>query len=99
MADLGRAMGFAQNHTPHGDAADAFVHGVIELSERVGIPQRLSEVGVADEFVPQMAVDAAESGNVKSSPRLEAPLTGTLRMIGKKSQEETRWSFCPEFIV
>ena len=68
MADLGQAMGFAQSHTPPGDATDVFVHGVIALSERVGIPQRLPEVGVTDKFVPQVAVDAAENGNVQSSP-------------------------------
>jgi alcohol dehydrogenase len=40
------------------------------LSQRVGIPQRLSEVGVTDEFIPQMSIDAAESGNAKVNPRV-----------------------------
>ena len=70
LADLGRAMGFAQTSTAPGDAADAFVQGIAELSQRVGIPPRLSEVGVTDEFVPQMAIDAAESGNAKVNPRV-----------------------------
>jgi alcohol dehydrogenase len=70
LAELGRAMGLAQAGTPHDDAADSFVQGVTELSKRVGIPQRLSEVGVTDEFVPQMAEDAAASGNAKVNPRV-----------------------------
>jgi alcohol dehydrogenase len=70
LADLGRAMGFAGTGTPDGQAADAFVDGVTDLSQRVGIPKTLSEVGVTDEFIPQMSGDAAESGNAKVNPRV-----------------------------
>jgi len=70
LADLGRAMGFAHDLTPDGEAADAFVAGLVQLSARVGIPLKLSEVGVTDEFIPQMAKDAAESHNAKVNPRI-----------------------------
>lgn len=70
LADLGRAMRFAHDLTPDGAAADAFVEGLVQLSARVGIPLKLSEVGVTDEFIPQMARDAAESHNAKVNPRI-----------------------------
>jgi len=70
LADLGRAMGYASSTMPDGEAADVFVQGVTALSARVGIPKLLSEVGVTDEFVSQMAIDAAASGNAKVNPRI-----------------------------
>jgi len=70
LADLGRAMGVAHDQTLNGEAADAFVQGLVTLSARVGIPLRLSEVGVTEEFIPHMAKDAAESHNAKVNPRI-----------------------------
>jgi len=69
LADLARAMGVAGTDTPTEEAADAFVSGVTELCRRVGIPQHLSELGVTGEFIPQMAEDAAASGNAQVNPR------------------------------
>jgi alcohol dehydrogenase class IV len=43
----------------------AAVDAVRRLSVQVGIPARLSEVGVTEEFIPQMARDAFESGNAQ----------------------------------
>ncbi len=46
-------------------SAQAAVEAVRQLNIRVGIPKRLSEVGVTEEFIPQMARDAFESGNAQ----------------------------------
>ena len=51
-------------------AADAFVQGLVVCLARVGIPMRLSEVGVTEQFIPHMARDAAESHNAKVNPRI-----------------------------
>jgi alcohol dehydrogenase class IV len=45
--------------------AQAAIDAIWELSNDVCIPQRLSDVGVSDEFILQMAQDAADSGNAQ----------------------------------
>lgn len=45
--------------------AQAAIEAVRRLSTDVGIPPRLSEVGVTDAFIPQMAQDAFESDNAQ----------------------------------
>ena len=70
LADLARAMGLVPGFAvEEGDAADAFVEGLFALARRLGIPERLTDVGVTEEFIPQMAVDAAQSGNAQVNPR------------------------------
>ena len=50
--------------------AEAAVEAVRRLNAQVGIPQRLSQVGVTETFIPQMAQDAYESGNAQvANPR------------------------------
>ncbi|HLC04034.1 MAG TPA: iron-containing alcohol dehydrogenase, partial [Anaerolineales bacterium] len=46
------------------DAGNA-IQAVAALSAEVGIPARLSEVGVTEQFIPQMAQDAYSSGNAQ----------------------------------
>ncbi len=58
LARVGVAMGTAAS----GQAAVQAVH---QLNTQVGIPSRLSDVGVTEEFIPQMARDAFESGNAQ----------------------------------
>lgn len=48
-----------------GDTAYDAVEAVRRLNADVGIPGRLSEVGVTDTHIPQMAQDAFESGNAQ----------------------------------
>ncbi len=48
-----------------GDTAYDAIEAVRRLNADVGIPGRLSEVGVTDTFIPQMARDAFESGNAQ----------------------------------
>jgi alcohol dehydrogenase class IV len=48
-----------------GPVAQAAVDAVRELNRQVGIPSRLSDVGVTEEFIPPMARDAFESGNAQ----------------------------------
>ena len=45
--------------------AQAAIDAVRRLSAEVGIPPRLSHVGVTDTFIPQMAQDAFESRNAQ----------------------------------
>lgn len=45
--------------------AQAAVDAVRRLNAEVGLPARLSEVGVTDTFLPHMAQDAFESGNAQ----------------------------------
>jgi alcohol dehydrogenase class IV len=47
------------------DQAQTAVDAVNRLNAEVGIPARLSDVGVTDTFIPHMAQDAFESGNAQ----------------------------------
>ena len=40
-----------------------------ELLKDLGIPSRLSDVGVTEDKIPQMAADAMKSGNIAANPR------------------------------
>lgn len=45
------------------------VEELIKLNEDLGIPNSLSEVGVTEDLIPQMAEDAKKSGNIPANPR------------------------------
>ncbi len=45
------------------------VEEIRELTKSLGIPQTLSEVGVTEDKIPEMAVDAMKSGNIAVNPR------------------------------
>lgn len=51
------------------EAARAAVVAVEELMADIEIPKSLSEVGVKEEAIPAMAIDAMKSGNVLINPR------------------------------
>ena len=51
------------------EAAPLAVEAIEKLSNDVGIPKRLSEFGVTEDKIPDMAKDAMLSGNVKINPR------------------------------
>ena len=62
FALVGEAIGAGK------DGRKAVKH-VFELNEQIGIPARLSMVGVTDDAVPSMAKDAMQSGNILVNPR------------------------------
>ncbi|TYC84054.1 iron-containing alcohol dehydrogenase [Acetobacterium wieringae] len=45
------------------------VAAVSKLSAELGIPQTLTEVGVTEDMIPAMALDAMKSGNILVNPR------------------------------
>ena len=61
-AAVGEAMGVGKD-------AKAAVARTFAMIEEIGIPKRLSEVGVTDDKVPPMAKDAIQSGNIAVNPR------------------------------
>ena len=57
------------------DAGEDFVPGMLcdalhQLNADLGIPACLADVGVQEDKIPQMAVDAMKSGNVTVNPRI-----------------------------
>jgi alcohol dehydrogenase class IV len=63
--EIAAAMGAGKD----GAAAVRRTH---ELLEQIGIPKRLSEVGVTEDKIPLMAKDAMLSGNILVNPRTTA---------------------------
>jgi alcohol dehydrogenase len=49
--------------------AQKAVLAVVTLNEDLGIPDKISAVGVKKDAIPQMAIDTMKSGNVKVNPR------------------------------
>ncbi len=56
--DIARAMGVDIKGKTEGEAAKAAVDAVRKLSKSIGIPQRLSEIGIKEEQLRQLAEDA-----------------------------------------
>lgn len=56
--------GKVENFTPQ-----LLVEEVIKLNKVLDIPSSLSEVGVTEDLIPQMAEDAMKSGNILANPR------------------------------
>lgn len=52
-----------------GFMAGELVETVRKLNNDLGIPAKLSDVGVKGEMIPQMAADALKSGNIAVNPR------------------------------
>lgn len=48
---------------------DILVSEIKKLTESLGIPKSLAEVGVTEDKIPQMAADAMKSGNILVNPR------------------------------
>lgn len=48
---------------------ELLVDAARELLKDLGIPSRLSDVGVTEDKIPQMAADAMKSGNIMANPR------------------------------
>ena len=67
--EIARAMGCNVDGLSAMGAAKAAVVAIWELLEDLGLPKKLSEVGVKEEAVSAMADDAMKSGNVLVNPR------------------------------
>lgn len=52
-----------------GFKAEMLVEEVKQLNADLGIPKSLSEVGVTEDKIPEMAEDAMKSGNILANPR------------------------------
>ena len=48
---------------------EMLVEEIKKLNASMGIPKTLSEVGVTEDEIPQMAADAMKSGNIAANPR------------------------------
>lgn len=73
LADNGRFEKI-YNYIKKADTAVAFTPKMLvdelkELNSDFGIPQSLSEVGVTEDKIPEMAADAMKSGNILVNPR------------------------------
>ena len=73
LADNGRYAKMFKYITGEDPKADfrpeLLVEAVKKLNTELGIPKSLSEVGVAEDKIPQMAEDAMKSANVLANPR------------------------------
>jgi len=69
FADIAQAMGENIDGLSLLDAAAKSVEAVRKLSRRLGIPQRLSEVGVDSSKIDEMAEWAFKDGNTACNPR------------------------------
>ena len=71
LAELAELMGVDVSGMSPDEAADAGIQAVLKLGEDVGMPRRLSEVGVKKDTIPQMAVfalDDFKSGKLDPYP-------------------------------
>ena len=67
--DVARAMGESTWGLASREAAGLAKESVQRLARDIGAPSRLSEVGVKEEAIPQMARDAMKSSHVPANPR------------------------------
>ncbi len=69
FGDIARAMGVCVKGMSEEEAADAAIEAVRKLSKAIGIPQRLSEIGIKEEQLPQLAEDAFIDPCTGGNPR------------------------------
>jgi alcohol dehydrogenase len=69
LADVARALGVDTTGLTEGQAARSAVQAIFALNERVGIPRRLSEVGVKREDIATLAALAMKDGAGVTNPR------------------------------
>jgi alcohol dehydrogenase class IV len=68
-ANVASALGCDVAGVESREAAVMAVEAVRSLNRQLGIPERLSEVGVTRAAIPAMATDAMKSGNIPINPR------------------------------
>ncbi len=69
LSDLAGALGVDTHGLSPGEAAEAAVVAIEKLNTDIGIPRRLSEVGVTAEMIPVMVPKAVEDGCHQCNPR------------------------------
>jgi alcohol dehydrogenase class IV len=67
--DIARAMGESTRGLASREAAGLAKESVQRLAHDIGAPSRLSEAGVKEEAIPQMARDAMKSSHIPVNPR------------------------------
>jgi alcohol dehydrogenase class IV len=67
LAELAQAAGLAQGATPH-VASRALIEHVEQICDRVGVPRRLSELGVSRRHIPDLVRDA-RGNSMDGNPR------------------------------
>lgn len=68
-ADIARALGVDVKGMSAEQAADAAIEAVIKLSKDINIPQRLSDIGIKEADLPQLAEDAFIDPCTGGNPR------------------------------
>jgi alcohol dehydrogenase len=69
LAEVARALGIDTRGQSDEAAAEAAVAAMHALAREVGIPARLSELGVKREDIPLMAANAMKDGSGATNPR------------------------------
>lgn len=69
FAEVAGALGEHVHRPPLRDAAACSFGAVKKLSDDIGIPARLSDVGLREEHIDDVAAEAIKSGNVAVNPR------------------------------
>jgi alcohol dehydrogenase class IV len=67
FAQLGRELFNGDSQKPE-LASEAFLHGIEQLCDRVGVPRRLSQVGVKREHIPAL-VQGSRGSSMSGNPR------------------------------
>jgi alcohol dehydrogenase len=69
MGDVARALGVDTTGLSTEAAAQSAVKAMFDLARTVGIPARLSDLGVKREDIPMMAINAMKDGSGATNPR------------------------------
>jgi alcohol dehydrogenase len=69
MGDVARALGVDTAGLSATAAAQSAVKAMFDLARTVGIPARLSDLGVKREDIPMMAINAMKDGSGATNPR------------------------------
>jgi alcohol dehydrogenase len=69
MGDVARALGVDTAGLSAAAAAQSAVKAMFDLARTVGIPARLSDLGVKREDIPMMAINAMKDGSGATNPR------------------------------
>jgi alcohol dehydrogenase len=69
MGDVARALGVDTAGLSAEAAAQSAVKAMFDLARTVGIPAKLSDLGVQREDIPMMAINAMKDGSGATNPR------------------------------
>lgn len=67
--NMGRAFNFNMDNLSDEEAIDKIVEAVRELSQKLGIPQTLKEIGIPEEMIPALAQQAINDVCTPGNPR------------------------------